>query len=268
MRCFSKKGGHGKEGQSFAPLFVSCSSMWNSSDQLEHAPSLKTGVESALKHHSDIKKSESEFQDQDSTSTLSTGQSNHVEAAMGKSKTVLQNFTAHPGWGGIYDVQAESGTKASLSGESATNTLPQPQVHHDHPTACLSYPWADTYFGRLVATYGSNAIIYPQMVGVTSTRVALPLECTESLPIYVNAKQYSAILKRRQVREYTLGCTKRSNKKGETGSWGTSTQSGSDVTSIFNGDDMFQQPEFRVSGFPFHMGATMQEAEDFMHVGT
>lgn len=38
------------------------------------------------------------------------------------------------------------------------------------------------------------------MVGVTSTRVALPLECTESLPIYVNAKQYSAILKRRQVR--------------------------------------------------------------------
>ncbi|PHT82042.1 hypothetical protein T459_15057 [Capsicum annuum] len=41
-----------------------------------------------------------------------------------------------------------------------------------------------------------------------------------------------------------------------------------DVTSISNGDDMFQQPEFRVSGFPFHMGATMQEAEDFMHVGT
>ncbi|CAN4127083.1 unnamed protein product [Withania somnifera] len=99
------------------------------------------------------------------------------------------------------------------------------------------------------------------MVGVTSTRVALPLECTESLPIYVNAKQYSAILKRRQLVFEGI-------KKGETGSWGTSTQSGSDVTSIFNGDDMFQQPEFRVSGFPFHMGATMQEAEDFMHVGT
>lgn len=327
MLSFSKKGGHGKEGQSFAPLFVSCSSMWNSSDQLEHAPSKKTGVESALKHHSDIKKSESEFQDQDSTSTLSTGQSNHVEAAMGKSKTVLQNFTAHPGWGGILDVQAESGTKASLSGESATNTLPQPQVHHDHPTACLSYPWADTDFGRLVATYGSNAIIYPQMVGVTSTRVALPLECTESLPIYVNAKQYSAILKRRQVRAKRQAqnklvknrkpylhesrhrhAMKRARGSGgrflntknmqqskpsspkhdrnifnrqaggnissymvqhsESGSWGTSTQSGSDVTSIFNGDDMFQQPEFRVSGFPFHMGATMQEAEDFMHVGT
>ncbi|PHT48470.1 hypothetical protein CQW23_12678 [Capsicum baccatum] len=50
----------------------------------------------------------------------------------------------------------------------------------------------------------------------------------------------------------------------ESGSWETSTQSGSDATSIFNGDDMFQQPEFRVSGFPFHMGATIQEAEDFM----
>ncbi|KAF3641722.1 putative UDP-glycosyltransferase 74F2-like [Capsicum annuum] len=146
---------------------MSCSSIWNSSDQLEHAPSKKTRVESALKHHSDIKKLESEFQDQDSTSTLSTGQSNHVEAAMGKSKTVLQNLTAHPGWGGILDVQEESGTKASLSGKSATNTLPQPQA-------------------------GGNISSY--MV------------------------QHS-----------------------ESGSWGTSTQSGTDVTSIFNGDDMFQK---------------------------
>ncbi|KAM3395075.1 hypothetical protein P3S68_004080 [Capsicum galapagoense] len=100
--------------------------MWNFSDQLEHAPSKNTGVESALKYHFDIKKSEFKFQDQDLTSTLSTGQSNHVEAAMGKSKTVLQNFTAHPGWGGILDVQAESGIKSSLLGKSATNTLPQP----------------------------------------------------------------------------------------------------------------------------------------------
>ncbi|KAF3668853.1 hypothetical protein FXO38_07899 [Capsicum annuum] len=111
-----------------------------SSDQLEHAPSKNTGVESALKCYFDIKKSEFRFQDQDSTSTLSTSQSNHIETTMGKSKTVLQNFIAPPGWGGILDMQAESGTKASLSGKSATNTLPQPQVHHDHPTACLSYP--------------------------------------------------------------------------------------------------------------------------------
>lgn len=81
-------------------------------------------MEFALKHHFDIKKSESEFQDQDSTSILSIGQSNHVESAMEKSKTVLQNFTAHLGWGRILDVQVESGIKASLSGESVTNTLP------------------------------------------------------------------------------------------------------------------------------------------------
>ncbi|KAJ8527123.1 hypothetical protein K7X08_029600 [Anisodus acutangulus] len=317
MLSFSKKGGLGKEGQSFAPLFVSCSSMWNSGDRPEHAPSktVLTGAESALKRHSNIKQPESQFQDQDSTSTLSIGQSNHVETAMAKSNTVLQNVAAHPGWGGTYEVQAENGKKTSLSGESATNTLPQPQMHHNHPTACLSYPWADTYFGRLVATYGSNAIIYPQMVGVTSTRVALPLECTESF----------AILKRRQVRAKLEAqnklvkdrkpylhesrhrhAMKRARGSGgrflntknmqpsspkhernifkrqaggnlcssivqhsESGSWGTSTQSGSDVTSIFSGDhDMFQQPEFRVSGFPFHMSATMQEAEVFMHVGT
>ncbi|PHU00433.1 hypothetical protein BC332_30220 [Capsicum chinense] len=117
---------------------------------------------------------------------------------MGNRKTVLQNLTAHLGWGGIFDFQAESGNKVSLSGKSSTNTLSQSQVYHDHPTACLSYPWANTYFGRLVATYGLNEIIYPQMLGVTSTRVALPLEYIEILPIYVNVKQYSSILKSRQ----------------------------------------------------------------------
>ncbi|XP_016456188.2 nuclear transcription factor Y subunit A-3-like [Nicotiana tabacum] len=325
MISFSQKGVCGKEGQSFTPLFVNCSSMWSSGEQPENAPSksVLTGAESASKCHFNIKQSESQYQDQDSTSTLSTGQSDHVETPMAKSNTVLQNVALHPGWDGIYEVQGERGTKASLSGKNATNTLPQPHVHHNHPMACLSYPWADTYFGRLVATYGSNVIIYPQMVGVTSTRVALPLECTESLPIYVNAKQYSAILKRRQVRaklevqnklvkdrkpylhesrhrhamkrargtggrflntknmqqskpsspthdksifKGTAGgnLTRSMVQHSESGSWGTSTQSGSDVTSIFSGDDMFQQPEFRVSGFPFHM----QEAEDFMHVGT
>lgn len=41
---------------------------------------------------------------------------------------------------------------------------------------------------------------YPQMVGITSAKVALPLDCTEGMPIYVNAKQHRAILRRRQIR--------------------------------------------------------------------
>jgi len=40
----------------------------------------------------------------------------------------------------------------------------------------------------------------PQMVGLASTRIALPVELAEDGPIYVNAKQYHGILRRRQSR--------------------------------------------------------------------
>lgn len=40
----------------------------------------------------------------------------------------------------------------------------------------------------------------PQMMGMTPARVPLPLDTLEDDPIYVNAKQYRAILRRRQVR--------------------------------------------------------------------
>ena len=40
----------------------------------------------------------------------------------------------------------------------------------------------------------------PPMLGLASTRVALPLDLAEDGPIYVNAKQYHGILRRRQSR--------------------------------------------------------------------
>lgn len=43
-------------------------------------------------------------------------------------------------------------------------------------------------------------IHHSQVMGLTPARVPLPLEFTEDEPIYVNSKQYRAILRRRQYR--------------------------------------------------------------------
>ncbi|PHT48069.1 hypothetical protein CQW23_12277 [Capsicum baccatum] len=43
-------------------------------------------------------------------------------------------------------------------------------------------------------------------------------------------------------------------QQSESGIWGTSTQSSSDVTNILNGDDMFQQPDFSCNASRVHPG--------------
>ncbi|KHN12271.1 Nuclear transcription factor Y subunit A-3 [Glycine soja] len=73
------------------------------------------------------------------------------------------------------------------------------QVDCNHSMAHSSYPYGDPIFA-----YGPQAISHPQMIppmlGLASTRVALPLDLAEDGPIYVNAKQYHGILRRRQSR--------------------------------------------------------------------
>ncbi|RDX84030.1 Nuclear transcription factor Y subunit A-3, partial [Mucuna pruriens] len=73
-----------------------------------------------------------------------------------------------------------------------------------HSMAHTPYPCGDPYFGSSLVAYGPQAInqpqMFPQMLGLASTRIALPVELAEDGPIYVNAKQYHGILRRRQSR--------------------------------------------------------------------
>ncbi|XP_024987590.1 nuclear transcription factor Y subunit A-1-like isoform X1 [Cynara cardunculus var. scolymus] len=65
-----------------------------------------------------------------------------------------------------------------------------------HSIVLTSYPYQDTHFTGMM-TYGTQA--HPRLLGIHQTRMPLPLQ-TEEDPVYVNAKQYHGILRRRQSR--------------------------------------------------------------------
>ncbi|XP_038987886.1 nuclear transcription factor Y subunit A-7-like [Phoenix dactylifera] len=67
-----------------------------------------------------------------------------------------------------------------------------------HAVAQVAYPFVDPYSGGVFAAYGQT-VMQPQMMGMQHVGVPLPTEAVEE-PVYVNAKQYHGILRRRQSR--------------------------------------------------------------------
>ncbi|XP_019246889.1 PREDICTED: nuclear transcription factor Y subunit A-7-like isoform X2 [Nicotiana attenuata] len=68
-----------------------------------------------------------------------------------------------------------------------------------HSTGFSPIGYSDPYMSGLYTAYGPQAFV-PQMMGIAPTRVPLPLDLAEDGPIYVNAKQYHGIMRRRQIR--------------------------------------------------------------------
>ncbi|PKI45787.1 hypothetical protein CRG98_033794 [Punica granatum] len=91
-----------------------------------------------------------------------------------------------------------------LYGNNSDVTVNPSHADHTYQMVHVSYPPTDPYLAGLVNAYGPQAIIQPQMgsqaVGMPPTRVPLPLNVPDDGPIYVNAKQYNGIMRRRQSR--------------------------------------------------------------------
>ncbi|GKA87187.1 nuclear transcription factor Y subunit A-9-like protein [Tanacetum coccineum] len=91
--------------------------------------------------------------------------------------------------------------------QGATTTLPSngetlgqgPQLElAGHSIACAPNPYCDPYYGGMMTAYG-QPMVHPQFLELHQARMPLPLEMAQE-PVYVNAKQYNAILRRRQSR--------------------------------------------------------------------
>uniref|UniRef100_A0A0D9VXS9 Nuclear transcription factor Y subunit n=2 Tax=Leersia perrieri TaxID=77586 RepID=A0A0D9VXS9_9ORYZ len=79
---------------------------------------------------------------------------------------------------------------------------PFSQLELNQPIASAAYQYPDSYYMSLVGPYGPQAMsaqTHMQLPGLTHSRMPLPLEISEE-PVYVNAKQYHGILRRRQSR--------------------------------------------------------------------
>ncbi|KAM2061199.1 hypothetical protein ACFX1T_046297 [Malus domestica] len=200
-----KNSGFGSAHPTF-PFVVGSSSWENSTEtHVQHSSSsnsliLNMGV--SLHNYHNSKQSRINFQDQDSSSTLSTGQSLSEVDSMKEGNPCGQGIvSAQSGYNETQGKPVGAHMKSLSPMENQSFIFPS-QIDVSRSIGHIPFHYAEPYFGSLLATAcGPQATIHhPQVVGITPGRVPLPLDLTEDEPIYVNAKQYCAILRRRQFR--------------------------------------------------------------------
>ncbi|KAH1085234.1 hypothetical protein AAZX31_07G034500 [Glycine max] len=138
-----------------------------------------------------------QYQDRDSSSTQSTGQSYpEVGSAQSVQCSNSSASSTHNTTGGK-SVEGVIGSTVGIQ----DCTFPPSQLCYNQSLAHTAFHFAEPCFSGLLAApfVPQSNIHHAQLLGMTPARIPLPLDLSEE-PMYVNAKQYHAILRRRQYR--------------------------------------------------------------------
>ncbi|XP_020584548.1 nuclear transcription factor Y subunit A-7-like [Phalaenopsis equestris] len=149
--------------------------------------------------------------EQESSSTQSTGCSygelskesddNHNELGLSAQSGSVQNKINDKGNEHANEKLKEGQTKLVLPEEKSQVLTGTTKFDYSQSLSFIPYAYADAQYTGGLAAYGSHAVVHPQMMGMPpSSRFALSVQPSGEEPIYVNAKQYHAILRRREHR--------------------------------------------------------------------
>ncbi|KAG5100627.1 hypothetical protein JHK82_045679 [Glycine max] len=221
-----------------------------------------------------------QYQDRDSSSTQSSGQS-YPEVGSAQSGQISVQCSNCSACSTLNTTGGKSveGVISSTVGIQ-DYTFPLSQLCYNQSLAHTAFHFAEPCFiGLVAAPYAPQPNINDaQLVGMSPARIPLPPDLIEG-PMYVNAKQYHAILRRRQYRAKLEAQNKLIKErkpylhesrhlhalKRARGSGGrflnakklTSANHGDSITTC---SDVFQQHEsdFRLCGYPSRIGRSVQ----------
>ncbi|XP_063941858.1 nuclear transcription factor Y subunit A-7 isoform X1 [Daucus carota subsp. sativus] len=129
----------------------------------------------------------------------------------------LQEYSDNSGEAGELQTHAESQTQySSPATEMSHPCVPAPTVQYTSPLLGVgntmgqaAYPYPDPYYRSIFAPYDTQPypaqpypaqpMVHLQLMGIQQAGVPLPSDAVEE-PVFVNAKQYHGIMRRRQSR--------------------------------------------------------------------
>lgn len=207
MQGVESKDHRESDGQPILSSAVPAMPWWNGFGSQFTQPAWCAPVKSLFIDHPSrvpgaIKQVASQSQQLGQPSTHVTVQSQSEGETVLAGTTRLQSMSNQSGYSGANGEKQSQhqSTKSTIASGPTEYLVPHAQLEFNHSIACGAYPYADPYFGGILTAYPAQAMIHPNMLGVQQARMALPLDMTEEEPVYVNAKQYHGILRRRQLR--------------------------------------------------------------------